>query len=385
MKIAIPKERREGERRVAASPQAVGKFAALGVDVTVEAGAGEASAIGDAAFAEAGATVAATADETWDGADAVLKVARPMAAEEGEDEMARLASGQVLVALLAPLQHRDRVRDYAARGVTAFAMELVPRISRAQGMDALSSQGNLAGYKAVLDAAAEFGKVIPMMMTAAGTIAPAKVLVLGAGVAGLQAAATARRLGAVVSAFDVRPAVKEQVESLGAKFIEVPDEEAEKAETAGGYAREMGEDYRRRQGELIHETLKSHDIAICTALIPGRPAPTLIAASMVADMKPGSVIVDLATESGGNCELSRHGEVVRENGVAIVGHANVPSRVAVDASALYARNLFNFVSPMIDGAAGSLKIDWEDEVVAGACVTRDGAVVHPMLTDGEGT
>ena len=385
MKIAIPKERREGERRVAASPQAVGKFAALGVEVTVEAGAGEASAIGDAAFAEAGATVAATADETWDGADAVLKVARPMTAEEGEDEMARLASGQVLVALLAPLQHRDRVRDYAARGVTAFAMELVPRISRAQGMDALSSQGNLAGYKAVLDAAAEFGKVIPMMMTAAGTIAPAKVLVLGAGVAGLQAAATARRLGAVVSAFDVRPAVKEQVESLGAKFIEVPDEEAEKAETAGGYAREMGEDYRRRQGELIHETLKGHDIAICTALIPGRPAPTLIAASMVADMKPGSVIVDLATESGGNCELSRHGEVVRENGVAIVGHANVPSRVAVDASALYARNLFNFVSPMIDGAAGSLKIDWEDEVVAGACVTRDGAVVHPMLTDGEGT
>lgn len=385
MKIAIPKERREGERRVAASPQAVGKFAALGVDVTVEAGAGEASAIGDAAFAEAGATVAATADETWDGADAVLKVARPMTAEEGEDEMARLASGQVLVALLAPLQHRDRVRDYAARGVTAFAMELVPRISRAQGMDALSSQGNLAGYKAVLDAAAEFGKVIPMMMTAAGTIAPAKVLVLGAGVAGLQAVATARRLGAVVSAFDVRPAVKEQVESLGAKFIEVPDEEAEKAETAGGYAREMDEDYRRRQGELIHETLKSHDIAICTALIPGRPAPTLIGASMVADMKPGSVIVDLATESGGNCELSRHGEVVRENGVAIVGHANVPSRVAVDASALYARNLFNFVSPMIDGAAGSLKIDWEDEVVAGACVTRDGAVVHPMLTDGEGT
>ena len=385
MKIAIPKERREGERRVAASPQAVGKFAALGVEVTVEAGAGEASAIGDAAFAEAGATVAATADETWDGADAVLKVARPMTAGEGEDEMARLASGQVLVALLAPLQHRDRVRDYAARGVTAFAMELVPRISRAQGMDALSSQGNLAGYKAVLDAAAEFGKVIPMMMTAAGTIAPAKVLVLGAGVAGLQAVATARRLGAVVSAFDVRPAVKEQVESLGAKFIEVPDEEAEKAETAGGYAREMGEDYRRRQGELIHETLKSHDIAICTALIPGRPAPTLIAASMVADMKPGSVIVDLATESGGNCELSRHGEVVRENGVAIVGHANVPSRVASDASALYARNLFNFVSPMIDGAAGALKIDWEDEVVAGACVTRDGAVVHPMLTDGEGT
>ena len=256
--------------------------------------------------------------------------------------MARLAGGPVLVALLSPLQHREQVRDYAARGVTAFAMELVPRISRAQGMDALSSQSNLAGYKAVLDAAAEFGKVIPMMMTAAGAIAPAKALVLGAGVAGLQAVATARRLGAVVSAFDVRPAVKEQVESLGAKFVEVVDEDADKAETSGGYAREMGEDYRRRQSALIHETLKSHDIAICTALIPGRPAPTLITAAMVEDMKPGSVIVDLATETGGNCELSRHGEVVRANGVTIVGHANVPSRVAVDASALYARKPFQF-------------------------------------------
>ena len=383
MKIAIPKERRGDERRVAASPQTVGKFAALGVEVTVEAGAGEGAAISDSAFAEAGATIAATADETWKGADAVLKVARPMTAEEGEDEMARLAGGPVLVALLSPLQHREQVRDYAARGVTAFAMELVPRISRAQGMDALSSQSNLAGYKAVLDAAAEFGKVIPMMMTAAGAIAPAKALVLGAGVAGLQAVATARRLGAVVSAFDVRPAVKEQVESLGAKFVEVVDEDADKAETSGGYAREMGEDYRRRQSALIHETLKSHDIAICTALIPGRPAPTLITAAMVEDMKPGSVIVDLATETGGNCELSRHGEVVRANGVTIVGHANVPSRVAVDASALYARNLFNFVSPMIDG--GALKIDWEDEVTVGACVTRDGAVAHPMLTDGEET
>ena len=384
MKIAIPKERRGGERRVAASPQTVKKFAEFGAEVAVEAGAGAASAIDDSAFAEAGATIAGTADEAWDGADMVLKVQRPMTADEGEDEMARLAGGSLLVALLAPLQHRDQIEGYASRNVTAFAMELVPRISRAQSMDALSSQSNLAGYRAVLDAAAEFGKVIPMMMTAAGTVAPAKILVLGAGVAGLQAVATGRRLGGVVSAFDVRPAVKEQVESLGAKFIEVADDEAGSAETAGGYAREMGEDYRRRQGELIGETIGSQDIVICTALIPGRPAPTLITADMVAGMKPGSVIVDLATETGGNCELSVHGEVVRAHGVAIVGHANVPSRVAVDASALYARNLLNFVAPMIDRETRSLKIDWEDEVIAGACVTRDAAVVHPMLTDGGG-
>ena len=384
MKIAIPRERRDGERRVAASPRTVGQLAGAGVEVAVETGAGLASAIPDAAFADAGAAIAATADETWSGAGLVLKVARPLTAEEGEDEMARLADGAALVGLLDPLRRREQVADYARRGVTAFAMELVPRISRAQGMDALSSQSNLAGYRAVLDAAAGFGKVIPMMMTAAGTIAPAKILVLGAGVAGLQAVATARRLGGVVSAFDVRPAVKEQVESLGAKFIEVPDDEAESAETAGGYAREMGEDYRRRQRALIHETLKAQDIAICTALIPGRPAPTLITAEMVADMKPGSVIVDLATETGGNCELSAHGRVVHEHGVAIVGHANVPSRVAVDASALYARNILNFIAPMIDGETGSLKIDWSDEVIAGACVTRGGAVVHPMLTEGGG-
>lgn len=380
MKIAIPRERRPGERRVAASPQTVTKFAALGARVTVEAGAGEGSAVSDAQFADAGAEIAAGAEAAWSGADLVLKVARPLTAAEGGDEMALLPDGAALVGLLAPLQHREQVEEYARRNIAAFAMELVPRISRAQGMDALSSQSNLAGYKAVLDAAAEFGKVIPMMMTAAGTIAPAKILVLGAGVAGLQAVATARRLGGVVSAFDVRPVVKEQVESLGAKFIEVPSGETESAETAGGYAREMGEDYRRRQSALIAETLQGQDIAICTALIPGRPAPTLITAEMVAAMKPGSVIVDLATETGGNCELSEHGKVVRAHGVAIVGHANVPSRVAADASALYARNLLNFVSPMIDAEAGALKIDWDDEAIAGACVTRGAAVVHPMLT-----
>lgn len=382
MKIAIPKERRSGETRVAASPLTVRKFAELGVEVAVEAGAGAGSAVPDSEFAAAGAAIAGDAAAAWESADLVLKVARPMTADEGEDEMARLAPGSALAGLLAPLQNREQVEDYARRGVTAFAMELVPRISRAQGMDALSSQSNLAGYKAVLDAAAEFGKVIPMMMTAAGTVAPARILVLGAGVAGLQAVATARRLGGVVSAFDVRPAAKEQVESLGAKFIEVADEEAESAETAGGYAREMSDDYRRRQRALIHETLKGQDIAICTALIPGKPAPVLITAEMAADMKPGSVIVDLATETGGNCELSRHGEVVREGGVTVVGHANVPGRVPVDASALYARNLLNFVGPMIDKESGALAIDWDDEVIAGACVARGGAAAP---TNGEGS
>ncbi|HEX9836405.1 MAG TPA: Re/Si-specific NAD(P)(+) transhydrogenase subunit alpha [Alphaproteobacteria bacterium] len=385
MKIAIPKEIREHETRVAASPQMVKKLAEMGVELAIETGAGLASAITDAAFEAAGAKIAADAGAALAGADMVLKVARPMTADEGSDEMALLPAGAVLVGLLAPFQNRDQVAAYAARNVTAFAMELIPRISRAQGMDALSSQSNLAGYKAVLDAAAEFGKVIPMMMTAAGTIAPAKTLVLGAGVAGLQAIATARRLGSVVSAFDVRPAVKEQVQSLGAKFVEVASEGAASAETAGGYAREMGEDYQRRQRELIHDTIKAQDIVICTALIPGRPAPVLVTAEMVADMKPGAVIVDLASETGGNCELTEHGKVVRKDGVAIVAHANVPGRVAVDASPLYARNLLNFITPMIDAETKALKIDWDDEIIAGACLTRDGKVVHPMLSDGGGS
>lgn len=382
MKIAIPKEIREHETRVAASPQMIKKLVDLGAEVTVQAGAGAASAMTDAELREAGAAIAEGVEATLKGADLVLKVARPMSTDEGTDETALLSDGTMLIGLLAPLQHKDQVAAYASKNITAFAMELVPRISRAQSMDALSSQSNLAGYKAVLDAAAHFGKVMPMMMTAAGTIAPAKCLVLGAGVAGLQAIATAKRLGAVVSAFDVRPAVKEQVESLGAKFIEVESEETEDAETAGGYAKEMSDDYQRRQGELIHDTLKSQDIAICTALIPGRPAPTLITEAMVKDMKPGSVIVDLATETGGNCELSEHGQVVEKHGVTIVGYANVPGRVAVDASALYARNLLNFLTPMIDAETKALKIDWEDEVIVGACVTRDGKIVHPMLTEG---
>ena len=287
--------------------------------------------------------------------------------------------GAALVGMLSPYGGREAVEAYAAAGVDAFAMELVPRISRAQSMDVLSSQSNLSGYKAVIDAAAEFARAMPMMMTAAGTIPPARVFVLGAGVAGLQAIATARRLGAIVSATDVRPAVKEQVESLGASFVMVESEEAQAAETAGGYAREMSEDYRRRQAELVADHLAKQDIVVTTALIPGRPAPVLITVGMVESMKPGSIIVDLAVEQGGNCPLSRPGEIVEHRGVRIIGHVNVPGRLPVDASALYARNLYNFVSPFVDGESGALAFDWDDELVTGTGLTRGGDVVHPSF------
>jgi NAD(P) transhydrogenase subunit alpha len=288
--------------------------------------------------------------------------------------------GAVLVAMLDPYRNRDLVKALAAQGVTAFAMELVPRITRAQSMDVLSSQANLAGYKAVLDATSEFGRAFPMMMTAAGTIAPAKVFIMGAGVAGLQAIATARRLGAVVSATDVRPAAKEQVESLGASFVMVESEETNQAETAGGYAKEMSEDYKRKQAALVAEHIKKQDVVICTALIPGRPAPKLVSADMVRSMRPGSVIVDLAVENGGNCELSQEGQVVDANGVKIIGWSNVPSRIAVDATALYARNLFNFLG-IIVAKDGTLKIDPEDEIIKGSLLTRDGRVVHPAFAE----
>jgi len=304
---------------------------------------------------------------------------------EGEEinELSMMKNGAVLVGLLNPLQNKAAVDAYAQAGITAFAMELLPRISRAQGMDVLSSQSNLAGYKAVIEAAATFGKAFPMMMTAAGTIAPAKVLVLGAGVAGLQAIATAKRLGAVVSAFDVRPATKEQVQSLGAKFIEVAQESGEVSETKGGYAKEMNEEYKRKQGALIHETLKTHDVIITTALIPGKPAPELIGETMLKDMKPGSVIVDLAAESGGNCPETEAGKVIVKYGVTLIGYTNMPGRAPVDASALYARNLVNFIAPMIDPETKALAIDRNDEIIAGTLITYEGKIVHPMLTNGE--
>jgi NAD(P) transhydrogenase subunit alpha len=291
----------------------------------------------------------------------------------------------LLIGMLAPYQTPEAIREYAQRRIDAFAMELVPRITRAQSMDVLSSQANLAGYKAVLDGAYEFGRAFPMMMTAAGTVPPARVFVMGAGVAGLQAIATARRLGGVVSATDVRPASKEQVQSLGATFVMVENEETKQAETAGGYAKEMSDEYKRAQAQLIAETIRKQDIVICTALIPGRKAPVLVTAEMVETMKPGSVIVDLAVEQGGNCPLSRPGEVVDHNGVKIVGHINVPSRIAVDASALYARNLLAFLTPMIDKETKALKIDWADQIVAGTALTHDGRIIHPQFTTADPT
>ncbi len=379
MKLAIPKERRAHERRVAVTPDTAKKLIALGFDVVVESGAGLASAIADEAYRAAGAVVAAEESQTYFNADIVLKVQRPLSAAEGLDEYAMIRPGAVLIGMLAPYQSADSLREYAERRIDAFAMELVPRITRAQSMDVLSSQANLAGYKAVLDAAYEFGRAFPMMMTAAGTVPPAKVFVMGTGVAGLQAIATARRLGGVVSATDVRPAAREQVQSLGASFVMVESEETKQAETAGGYAKEMSEEYKRAQAQLIADTIKKQDVVICTALIPGRKAPVLVTQEMVESMKPGSVIVDLAVEQGGNCPLSRPGEVVDHNGVKIVGHLNVPSRIAVDASALYARNLLAFLTPLVDKETKTLKIDWADQIIASAALTRDGRVVNPQF------
>ena len=381
MRIGVPKEIVPGETRIAASPDSIKKFTALGVDVLVESGAGAGAQMSDEALAEAGAHIVVDAKAVYGDADLVTKVRAPLCDGNAADELSQLKPDAVLVGLLAPLQQREQVARYASHGVTSFAMELIPRISRAQSMDALSSQSNIAGYKAVIDAADRFGRILPMMMTAAGTVAPARVVVLGAGVAGLQAIATAKRLGALVSAFDVRPAVKEQVESLGAKFISV-DADAGDAETAGGYAKEMGDAYKERQSALIHDTLAKQDICITTAQIPGKPAPELITEAMVKDMKPGSVIVDLAVESGGNCALSAFDQVVLRHGVTIIGHANYPARVPVDTSTLYARNLFNFIQPMINQESRSLDIDWEDEVIRGALLTRGGAVVNPALEGG---
>jgi NAD(P) transhydrogenase subunit alpha len=375
MKLAIPKERRDGETRVAASPDTVKKLTALGIDVVIESGAGAASHFSDADFKEAGAAIAQTEAEALGDADVVFKVQRPE-----PEEIGLMKKGAMLAAILSPYADRALVDKYAEAGVNAFAMEFMPRITRAQSMDILSSQSNLAGYKAVIDSVALYGRAMPMMMTAAGTIAPARVLVMGAGVAGLQAIATAKRLGAIVSATDVRPAAKEQVESLGGKFVMVESEETEQAETSGGYAKEMSEDYQRKQAELIAETIKKQDIVICTALIPGKKAPILVSEEMVATMKPGSIVFDLAVEQGGNCPLSKVGEVVDAGGVKIVGYKNVPGRLPSDASALYAKNLLNFITPLVDAETGALAIDWEDEIITGTALTRDGAVVHPQLT-----
>lgn len=379
MKIAVPKERRPDERRVAVTPDVAKRLIGLGFEVAVEKGAGEAAWFADAAYREAGATIAKDAASLCKEADIVLKVQPPITEAGGEDELGMLRKGTILIGNLAVLGNRKEAAKYARAGVTAFALDLMPRISRAQTMDVLTSQSNLAGYRAAIEAAAAQGRIFPIMMTAAGTLPPAKVLVLGCGVAGLQAIATAKRLGAVVTGYDVRPAVKEEVASLGAKFLEVDLQATSDAQTEGGYAKEMGETYAKKQEAVLTEALKGQDVAICTALIPGRRAPTLITEAMVKGMKPGSVIVDLAVEAGGNCEISEAGKTVVRHGVKIIGCANAPSDLAPDASQFYAKNLLNFLTPLVDRETKSLAINWDDEIVKGTLVTKDGKVVHPML------
>jgi NAD(P) transhydrogenase subunit alpha len=369
MKIAVAKEIDAGEPRVAAVPDTVKKFKALGVEVAIEPGAGIRSGFPDADYEAAGATVAANAIQD---ADVVIKVRRPETSE-----LAKYKRGALAIAIMDPYGNEAALKSMADAGVSAFAMELMPRITRAQVMDVLSSQANLAGYRAVIEAAEAFGRAFPMMMTAAGTVPAAKVFIMGVGVAGLQAIATARRLGAVVTATDVRPAVKEQVESLGAKFIAVEDDEFKQAETAGGYAKEMSKEYQAKQAALTAEHIKKQDIVITTALIPGRPAPRLVSGEMVRSMKPGSVLVDLAVERGGNVEGVKAGEVADINGVKIVGFTNVAGRVAASASSLYARNLFNFIETLVDKSTKSLAVKWDDELVKATALTKDGAVIHP--------
>lgn len=372
MKIVAPKESANFENRVAISPEVSKKLIDLGHTVLIEKGAGSAAGIPDALYEAAGVKIAKDAKSLYETADIVIRVNPPT-----PSELSALPKGSILIGMLKPHGNEKLAKDLAKQKVTAFALEFVPRISRAQTMDVLSSQSNLAGYKAVVDAASEFGRAMPMMMTAAGMIPPARTLILGAGVAGLQAIATARRLGAIVSAFDVRPAVKEQVQSLGATFVEV--DSTESGEGTGGYAKEMSEDYKKRQQAKLEEVISQQDIVITTAQIPGRSAPILITEKMVTSMKAGSIIVDLAVESGGNCALSEVGKVVEKNGVKILGYPNFPSRIPFDASQVYARNALNFLKLLLDPDGKTLSIDWNDEIIQGAALCRDGEVIHPSF------
>ncbi len=369
MKIGVLKERREPEDRVAASPDTVKRYRAEGHEVLVERGAGAGSMIPDGDFESAGARLLDKPEDVSSGADLLLKVQRPL-----EEEMALLRAGQVLVGMLDPYMHREQVTAYAERGVIAFALELLPRTTRAQAMDVLSSQANLAGYRAMLEAMEAYRRVVPMMMTAAGTVTPAKVFVIGAGVAGLQAIATARRMGALVTATDVRPAARQEIESLGARFVGFIPEDAA---TAGGYARPLTPDEQKKQAEIVADHIRGQDIVVTTAQIPGRQAPRIVTGEMVRSMKPGSILLDLAVETGGNIEGSRPGETVEIDGVRILGPRNMPSRVAPTATLLYARNLHNFLALLLPGKEATLTIDTEDELIAGTLLTRDGKVVHP--------
>ena len=376
MKISIPKENHSDEARVAGSPENVKKLIQLGAEVTIQSGAGDKSSFPDDQYKDAGAQIAKSRSEIFKNSDIVLCVRAP-----SEADIKSMKKGALLIGTLNPYNNTDLLKSCTENNIIAMSMELMPRITRAQSMDVLSSQANLAGYKSILDACEYYTRVMPMMMTAAGTVPPAKVFVMGAGVAGLQAIATARRLGAVVSATDVRPAAKEQVESLGAKFVAVEDEEFRQAESEGGYAKEMSDDYKKKQAELIEQTVPKQDIIVTTALIPGRPAPRLVTDNMVKSMKPGSVIVDMAVEQGGNVEPSKAGEVITKHGVTIIGHKNIPGRLATDASNLYSKNLLNLVTLLVDAGSKALKIDWDDDIVKGITLTKSGKVIHPNFAD----
>lgn len=374
MRIAILKETEKNEKRVAATPDTVKKLVAMGAHVAIEKEAGLNASYPDDAYAQAGATLESNASSALAGADLVIKVQRPSA-----DEIQHIKEGALLVGLLNPYNDKDSVKAYAAKKINAFSLELVPRITRAQAMDVLSSQSNLVGYRAVIEAANSFTRAFPMMMTAAGTVAPARIMVMGAGVAGLQAIATAKRLGAIVSATDVRMAAKEQVESLGATFVMVEDDESKNAETSGGYAKEMSEAYKQKQATLIAETIKKQDIVITTALIPGRPAPRLVTDAMLQSMKPGSVILDLAASAGGNCEGGKADVVVEKYGVKIVSPTDLASRVATDSSQLYAKNILNYLGLILDTKTGNLAVQWDDDILKATALTRDGVVVHSQF------
>ena len=379
MKISIPKENRDGETRIAASPEVVKKFTGMGFEVTIESGAGLNSGFTDKIFEDVGANIASDTKATLKDADVIFKIQRLMTSKDKIDEISMCKKDAMVISHMSALSSKTDIEEYAKASITTFAMDLMPRISRAQSMDVLSSQSNLSGYQAVIKGANNFNSAFPMMMTAAGTVAPAKVFIMGVGVAGLQAIATAKRMGAIVTAYDVRAATKEQVESLGGKFLIVDEEAMKEAETSGGYAKEMTEDYKKKEQEVIKNHIKDQDIVITTALIPGRPAPKLVTKEMVNSMRTGSVIVDLAVETGGNCELAKRNEVVDANGVKIVGYDNLPGELPKDASTLFAKNLLNFLSPHVNKESKSLELDWEDETVKNTLVTKDGSVVNEIV------
>jgi len=379
MKISIPKENRIGETRVAASPEVVKKFISMGFDVTIQSGAGLESGFTDESFKLVGASISSDTKSTLENADIIFKIQRLMTSTEELDEVSMCKKDTIVISHMSALSSKKDIEEYAKASITTFAMDLMPRISRAQSMDVLSSQSNLSGYQAVIKAANNFNSAFPMMMTAAGTVAPAKIFIMGVGVAGLQAIATAKRMGAIVTAYDVRAATKEQVESLGGKFLVVDEEAMKEAETSGGYAKEMTEEYKKKEQDVIKNHIKNQDIVITTALIPGKPAPKLVSAEMVNSMKTGSVIVDLAVETGGNCELAKRNEVVNVNGVKIVGYDNLPGELPKDASTLFAKNLLNFLSPHVNAETKSLELDWEDETVKNTLVTKDGSIVSEIV------